>query len=219
MSMFKTAKVVAPAKPAKAGKNEVKLAGLKTLAEIDALIKALGSLKVTLDSEVKGVAFEHFYTHADGVRPTSFRGVDGDASASVELRKKATTSPLGEAEQALLTAANVPFEKMVGTVRMFGINPTYTANDELLAKVEAALTGIVPEDFIVVQEEKSKYVVTDDTVATAFKVNASREVIQAITVMAIKPKLATTDIAKIMDDVKAMIAATATVTVTNEVAA
>jgi hypothetical protein len=219
MGMFKTAKVVETKKPAKAGKAEVQVSGLKTLAEIDALIKALDTLKSTLSTEVKDFAFDHFYTTANGVRPTSFRGIDGDASASIEMRKKSTMSVLGEAEQQLLTEAGVPFEKMVGTVKMFGINPTYTTNDDLLAKVEAALTGIVPEDFIVVQEEKSKYVVTDATVEQAFAKNASREVIAAITVLAIKPKLAVTDIATIMDDVKAMIAATPVVAKSDEAAA
>lgn len=220
MGMFDKAAVVKTAKPAKAGKTEVQVVGLKTLAEVDALIKALSTIQATLSAEVKTFAFDHFYTTAHGVRPTSFRGVDGDASASIEMRKKSTMSVLGEAEQKLLTDAGVPFEKMVATQKMFGINPKYSEDQVLLAKVEAALTGQVPEDFIVVQEEKSKFVVTDATVEQAFAKSASRDVIAAVTVLAIKPKLAVTDIAAIMDDVKAMIAATpTTVTVTNEAAA
>jgi hypothetical protein len=210
--MFKNAKVVKEAKPAKAGKAEVEMPGLKTHAEIDALIKALTTIKGTLDVELKIEAMDKFMELGqNGIRPESFRGIDGTASASIELRKRSTMSPLTTEQVALLAAHNVSVETLVGTHKMFGINPTYTENTDLLDKVEAALAGIVPEDFIVVQEEKSKIVVGEKTMIEAFANKAPRAVIEAITVLAIKPKLAVTDIAAIMDSVKEMIAATPTV--------
>lgn len=209
MSMFANAKPVETKKPAgkKSAKQEVSLVGLQTMAEIDALMKALAGMKEAVEAGVKADAFDHFYSTADGKRPTSFRGVDGIASASVELRKRSTMSALSETEQALLTEHNVPFEKLIATQKLFGINPVYAEDTALLGKVETALSGIVPADFIVVQEERSKSVVTDATLDTAFAQRTPREVIQAITVLAVKPKLAVTDLVSIMDDVKKMIAA------------
>lgn len=217
MSMFANAKPVAEKKATKKStKTEVSMPGLQTMAEIDALMKALAGMKEAVEAGVKSDAFDHFYTTADGKRPESFRGVDGIASASIELRKRSTMSALSETEQALLTEHNVPFEKLVATQKLFGINPVYAENTELLGKVETALTGIVPADFIVVQEERSKSVVTDATLEKAFAQKTPREVIQAITVLAVKPKLAVTDLASILDDVKAMIAATPAATVSEQ---
>lgn len=205
MSMFANAKVVKAAKAPKAGKVEVKMVGLQSLAEVDALIDALSALKTTLAAEVKSAAFEHFISVADGKRPDNFRGVEGIASASIELRKRSTTSPLGEAELALLAEHDIPAEKLVATQKMFGIDPKYTGDTALLDVVSAALEGKVPEDFIVVQEERSKTVVTDETLRVAFSKNV-RDVIAAVTVLAIKPKLDETDLGRIMDDLRAVIA-------------
>ena len=208
MSMFKTAKTI-EAKPAakKNNKAEVQMKGLEQLAEIDALVKSLSGIYKSLESKVKSAAFDHFYSFVGDSRPASFRGVEGIASASLEMRKRSTASALSEAEQALLAQHNLPTEKSIATNKMFGINPIYAENDALLAKVEAALAGIVPDDFIVLQEEKSKVVVTDETIELAFRSKTTpAEVIQAITVLAIKPKLEVTDINKILADVKALIA-------------
>lgn len=207
MSMFAKAKAVNVPKAKAAGKDEVQLYGLETLAELDALIKALTTMKSTLDVEVKGAAFDRFVQIGKdngGKRPDSFRGIDGKASASIELRKRSTASVLTQDEQDMMTKLGIPFEKMIGMQKMFGINPIYSENTDLLAKVETALAGVVPEDFIVVQEETSKMVVTDESVEMAFKKNI-KEVIKAVTTLAIKPKLAVTDIGQIMDSVKAMI--------------
>ena len=211
--MFKNAKAVeAPAKPAaKKAKTEIQLADLLQVAEIDALMKALASAKVALDSTVKAEAFTEFMTMAaDGSRPESFRGVDGIASASVELRKRSTMSALSDDEVALLTKYGLKVEKMIATQKLFGINPKHAENEALLEKVEAALKDIVPEDFIVVQEEKSKFVVADSVIEAAFKSKAPREVIEAVTVLALKPKLEVTDIAAIIENVKDLITVPAT---------
>jgi hypothetical protein len=209
MSMFKTAKAIetTPAKKAADKKDQVALPGLLHLAEIDALMKSLAGLKTTLEQEVKAEGFDHFFDVAQktGKRPDNFRGVDGIATASIEMRKRSTASALSEEEQALFEKHNLPTQKVVSVQKLFGINPAFANDDALLEKVSVALEGIVPDNFIVVQEEKFKIVVGDETMDAAFTNKAPREIIEAITVMAIKPKLESTDIAKIINDVKGML--------------
>lgn len=204
--LFTNAKAVAPMKSAskKSDKSEVKLAGLEQLTQIDALIKALTAAKTTIEGDVKSAAFDHFFNEAQATakRPDNFRGVEGDATASIEMRKRSTASALSDEEVALFESHGLVVEKAVSVQQLFGINPIHATNTKLLEKVEAALDGIVPEDFIVVQEEKSKNVVGEATMEKAFAIKAPREIIEAITVMAIKPKLNTTDIGAIIDSVK-----------------
>jgi O-acetyl-ADP-ribose deacetylase (regulator of RNase III) len=208
--MFKNATVISPKAPAaskKSTKQEIALTGLLQLAELDAAIKALGGMKEALEQSVKAQAFDEFMDMAaDGTRPESFRGVEGIASASVEMRKRSTNSALTESEVALLEAHGLKAEKVIATPKLFGINPKHAENTELLAAVEAALADIVPEDFIVIQEERSKMVVGDAVIEQAFKSKSPREVIQAVTTMALKPKLETTNIEAILADVRGMLA-------------
>ena len=208
-SLFAKAKTVAPAKAAtkKSTKDEVQLDGLQQLAEIDALIKALTAAKTTIEQSVKSDAFDHFFSlaQADAKRPENFRGIDGNASASIELRKRSTASALSDEEVALFEQHGLVVEKAVSVQKLFGINPAYASDDNLLEAVSNAIADIVPADFIVVQEEKSKNVVGDATMDKAFSIKAPREIIEAITVMAVKPKLANTDIAEILSNVKTLL--------------
>lgn len=218
--MFSTAKVIAPAAKTTKAKAENQLEGLEQLAQVDALIKSLEAVKATLDAEVKSRALNIFIETANGRRPESFRGLEGTASASIELRKRSTTSPLNEDQIKLLASKGVAGEKVIVTNKMFGINPVHAENQELLAKVEAALKDIVPADFIVLQEEKSKIVVTDKAMETVFKEihmargaaknkeefaavsQEARTFIETVGVLAIKPTLQSTDVASLFDKVR-----------------
>jgi hypothetical protein len=208
-SLFANAKTVNPVKATKKSstKNEVQIDGLKQLAEIDALMKALTAAKTTLEQSVKSDAFDHFFNEAQETakRPDNFRGIDGYASASVEMRKRATTSALSDEEVKMFEKYDLEVEKVVAVQKLFAINPSYASDDKLLQKVEEAIAQIVPVDFIVVQEEKSKNVVGEATIDKAFSSKAPREIIEAITVMAIKPKLETTDIGEIINSVKTLL--------------
>jgi hypothetical protein len=207
-NLFKTAKTVeAPAtKSSKKTKPSVSLAGLEELAKLDAVIKALSTIKATVETEVKDLAFQMFFKEAQdkAARPDNFRAVDGAAEASIEMRKRSSASPVVD-DLPLFEMHNIPLEKKITTQRLFSINPRYENNDELLEKVSAALEGIVPDDFIMIQEEQSKMIVSDETVDYAFTNKAPEEIIRAISVLAIKPKLSETDISKLIDDVKGYI--------------
>ncbi len=191
----------------KATKDEVQLVGLEQLTQIDALIKALSAAKLTLEADVKSAAFDHFFNEAQATakRPDNFRGVEGDATASIEMRKRSTASALSDDEVALFESYDLVVEKSISVQKLFGINPAYAADDKLLSKVSEAISKFVPADFIVVQEEKSKNIVDEATIEKAFSIKAPREIIEAVTVMAIKPKLNNTDIGQIIDSVKTLL--------------
>jgi hypothetical protein len=160
-----------------------------------------------MGQEVKAAALDIFVDNANGKKPDSFRGLDDIASASVECRKRGTNSPLSEAEVELLTSCGIEVKKQVTVQQLFGINPKYAADDAMLEKISAALEAAgVPDDVIVVQEEVSKFVVDDAAAEKAFALN-NREAIETVITMAIKPKLETTDIASIMDDLKDVVVA------------
>lgn len=202
-NLFKKAAPVVTEKGTKKSKKaEFQITGLQQLAELDALIKSASSLKATLEQEVKSQALEIAIENANGKKPESFRGVDGIASASMEFRKRSSVSALSQSEIDLLAQYNIGVERVEVVKNLFAINPAYAADDSLLEKVSAALEGIVPDDFIMVQEGKEKFVVSDDTVNKAFEVKAPVEVIQTVITQAVKPKLETTDIVAIMDDLR-----------------
>lgn len=192
-NLFAAAKSVAPAKPAKKGKTEIAVPGVKLLAMMDAAMKAIEGVRKTTDAAVKDFCFNQFMQlskAAGGARPDSFKGTEGDATTSAELRKRSTLSTLGPAEVEYLESKKIPVGTDTKVQKLFGINPAYAENEELLAKVSAALADIVPEDFIVLQEGKTTRIVTDDTIAAAFK-SGDEQAIRMVTVQANKPALAT----------------------------
>jgi hypothetical protein len=210
MSLFATAKEIkAPAKSAKKNdKVEVAIPGLKNVAELDALIKSLTTIKATFEEQVKTDAMKYFTKEAvaNGKQPENFRGTDDTASASVELRKRSTASALSDDEVELLSSFGITTEKKVTVNELYGINPAYAGDSALLEKVSKAISKFVPADFIVKQEERSSTVVTDTTMEQVFKnPKAIKTVLSTVTLIAIKPKLEETDIDVIFADVKKIV--------------
>ena len=205
-NLFAKAKTIAaPKAAAKAQKTTINMPGLQQYAELKALQGAIAAVLGTMETEIKGQAFDQFLEVAQDTHqaPKSFDGVDGIATVNVQMRKRGTNSPLNPAELEVLSNAGLTAFEQVGVVEMFGINPVYAEDSKLLAKVNAALTKIVPEDFIVLQEKKAKMVVSDDTLAAAFKMETiDPEVIRVVTTLALKPKLTAVDIDSILTDVK-----------------
>ena len=191
MGMFATSKIIAakPSAKAKKEKDQIEITGLADLAKLDALIKAATAMKATIEADIKTTGFEHFMDKAGGTRPSSFEGVDGVATASVELRKRGTNSALNEEEVAALEAVGITPFKQIVTNGLFAINPKFAEDATLLAKVEKALSKIVPDDFIVRQEEVSKMVVSDEILDEAFRSAKPAPILAIMTTMALKPKL------------------------------
>jgi hypothetical protein len=205
--MFATAKAIAakPTAKAKKDKLQIEVSGLADLAKLDALIKAATAMKATLETEIKTFGFDQFMEMAGGTRPSSFEGTDGVATASVELRKRGTNSALNEEEVAALQAAGITPFKQIVTNGLFAINPKYAEDATLLGKVEKSLAKIVPEDFIVRQDEVSKLVVSDEILDEAFRTAKPAPVLAIMTTMALKPKLSDAyDMKQLLDDAKAI---------------
>jgi len=210
MNMFDKAK--ANAKPAvttkvaeKSKKVEIDLPGIESVAQIDALIKTLTGVKESLSAGVKSEAMTHFLAMANGTRPKNFTGLDGKASASVEMRQRASNSPLSEAEEAVLLAANLPIEEVVTVEELFVVNPVYANDSKLLKDVSKKIEKLVPDDFFIMQQKQSKKVVAEKTIDEAFKAHAAREVIEMITTLALKPQIVVGDMGELFDAVKAVV--------------
>jgi len=210
-NLFSKAAATAEPKKAAKGKSDKKefvIDGLETLTQLDFVIKAATGIKASIEGPVKSTAMDIFMEEAaaHAKKPESFRGIDGKASASVELRKRSTASALSEDEVALLAKMGISAEQVILTQKLFGVNPKYAEDEKLLEKVSAAIEGIVPDDFFVVQEERSKMVVGDKALETAFSNKAPREVIEMMTTLALKPKLSNPDVVAIMDELKEVLA-------------
>lgn len=198
MSIFANAKTIkAPAaSKGKKAKVEVELPGLENFSLIGALIKSLEAVQSSFEDQVKGEARDHFIAEGTDRRPENFRGVDGAAEASIELRKRSTRSVLNDAEIEALEADGVPVETVEDVAETFVINPAYAADSVLLGKIEKALKKVpgLPEDFILAQEGKRRVVVSDDTVSVVFAKGLAEKFIDTVCTLAIKPKLDTPDL-------------------------
>jgi len=196
MAMIKNAKSLEEKPSKKASKKEeVEIAQLSELAKLDALIKTLSTMKANVEQSVKETAFKKFIEDAkiSHKKVDSFRGVDGDTSASVEIRKRTSAAKLSKDEITYLTSKNIPVETVIEVQKLYSINPKYASDDVLMEKIEialeTALEGIVDtSDFFVVQEERSKVVVGDETITKAFAGEIDEQVIRMTTCLAIKPK-------------------------------
>lgn len=205
-NMFTAAKAApAPVKAkAKADKETVQMDGLEGLAALTALIKNLEAVKSTIEAEVKAEQRAHFIEHG----AKNFIGVDGIATASIECRKRSTTSVLSDAEVEALEAADIPVGSIEVMPERFVVNPDKMSDQKLLQRVSDALSKIPgTEDFIMLQEGVTKSVVTEETFAKATETKDLRsQFISTVAVMAVKPKLdGEVDVAKLLDMSKALL--------------
>lgn len=209
-NLFAKAKTVAAPKTAaaKKTKEEIALDGIQQLAELKAMAASIEAVMSSLEGEIKEAGFEKFLEMDTKVRPESFKGVDGYGTCSVEMRKRGTNSTLNADEIEVLEKLGLtPFEQVV-TAEMFGINPAYAGNEVLMNKVSKALEKIVPEDFIVLQEGKTKLVVDEKLLDAAFKLEGEgrTDALRICTTMALKPRLnADYPMEKLADNVAAIL--------------
>lgn len=199
MSIFANAKKVdaKPTAAAKKSKQEIAIKGIERLSEMKAMIQSLEAAAKTIEGEVKDLGFAEFLKMDTKTRPESFKGTEGFASCSVEMRKRGTNSALNLDEVEVLENLGLKAFTQVVTTEMFGINPAYAANEKLMGLVSDALKDIVPDDFIVLQAGVTKSVVDDSLCDAAFQLPSTTKEEQAkrakalaiVTTMALKPKL------------------------------
>lgn len=182
-------------KAKKSDRAEIQVPGLMALARIDAAMKALKALKETHETKVHAFMRDYFVRVgcATKSQPENFRGLDGAASASMELRKRSVNSQLTEAQVLLCTQYGVPVAESADRVETFVINPAYLENSELMEKVGLALSKVkgIPEDFIQKQVATKKMIVTDESLASIFSkpVDDATKLFDVVGVLAVKPKI------------------------------
>jgi hypothetical protein len=196
-NIFATA-TVAPAKKStkKAEKVEVAINGLEVYAALDAAYKTIEALKVSarenIDSQIRAYFVEKGV--ALGAQPANFRGIDSDASASCELRKRSSRSVLNEQEIQILEEAGIPVDEITDKPETFIINPAYLADTELMTKIGEILGAVegIPADFMQKQEAKKSSIVNDESLVTLFKKGEKEigELLPILTTTAVKPTLA-----------------------------
>lgn len=206
LNMFEVAKaqpVKAAAKSKGKTKDEVVLEGLEDVAVLDALIKSLTGLKDSLRGPVNDQMREIFIDGSE-----NFLAVEGDASASAELRKRATTSPLTTEEVEALKADDIVVGEIERTPERFVINPAYADNSVLLEKVSKALAKVagMPNDFVQFQAGVKVPVVTDETFeAVMGDKELAAKYIDTVGVLALKPKLENADLAFMVEKAKKLL--------------
>ncbi len=190
---FATAPVLAkPAKKKRDDRIEVAIKRLEDLAAVQATIKSLKAMEETMMDDVKDQITEWFLTNgcATQEQPDNFRGIDGDATASCELRKRSSASALSDDEQAILAEHNIPMETATEVEETFVINPAYLTDSKLMEKVAKALNGVkgIPDDFIMQQPGRKKVIIGEAAVGAAFKkpINIARKLLSIVAVPAVK---------------------------------
>ena len=200
----------APKKEKKSDKVELKTARLAQYAAVNALMKSLETIQATLKGDIEG----QMVTYFKGVvvdtkkKPDSYRGIDGEASASLEFRKRSVRSILTDAECETLTNAKIPYGEDVKVTECFVINPKYSEDSALLEKVSGALSKIkdLPEDLIQHQAKVATRTVTDETIDGLCKDPILfAQLFNVVSVLAIKAKTNVKDAEKLFDEVKDLI--------------
>jgi hypothetical protein len=169
-------------------------------------------MKESLASSVDAQIVDFFVnaSAASKRQPENFRGVEEDASASCELRKRSVRSPLNEVEVQILSENNSSVEEVVDRAETFIINPKYVTDEKLMSRVGMTLGKIpgMPADFIQKQEAKKTTVVADSALADVFAKPSDKvaELLRIVGVIALKPTLANTDLAAVMGMIQELVA-------------
>lgn len=174
------------------GKNGVEttkeIKGLEKYVALCAARDAIDTLIKTIEmDDVKPALSSEFVTagRLDGKRPANFHGVEGEAKASCELRKRAWNSSLTPEEVELLNKHKISTEERFGWV----INKAYANDIALQVKVSKALSAVegIPSDFI--QPVPVVRTTTNDSLDQLFRLPAKTitELLPIVGTLAIKP--------------------------------
>lgn len=201
-NLFATAKTVSAKKQTarKPKAVEVEIEGLEVYASIVAIEKTLKALKETYRAQIDEQLNEHFVNEGKAInrRPSNFKGREGDAAASCELRIRSSASGLSDIEQQLLERHGVETEVVETVTEAFIFNPEYRDRSDILEKVSEALSGVegLPSDLIMKQEGSSKVVVNEDSLNKVFTLPkaVAEQLLPIVGTLAVKPRLETSDV-------------------------
>jgi hypothetical protein len=196
--MFTNAKKVASVAPAAtkgkvAAKAVEPLFGLEDVAALDACAKAIKGLLDMRKSELKVSATENLIEKGlvRHSRPDTVHVSEGAfASGRMTVVKRSTASPLSQDELEVLaellpcerdednniTAIPGFAETLESVPAMLAVNPAYAHDEELLKRIDKALSGVkgIPEDFIVSVASRAKVVVSETATDMVFSLPAKK---------------------------------------------
>jgi hypothetical protein len=198
--MFAAAAInaVVPEKPKtkKAEKPGVEMGeALQKVAAIDAIMTSLKGIREQYEGQVKDEMADRFVSEGVAIhhRPENFRGVNGLAEASCELRKRSTASAIAEEEVSEFVKAGIEVEEIEVTPEAFLFNPEILSNPKHKAKLSAAIAaldfdGVQP---ILYQPAVKKYVATESMIDAVFskaKGKVAAKLMSMVTVLGLKTK-------------------------------
>jgi hypothetical protein len=211
-NLFTSAKTLT-AKAPKAKKAEapaIEIEGLENYAALDALEKAVKTLKETARVSVTDAAKDIFVNTGTKInaKPENFKAKEGNATASIQLKQRSSASGLTDIEIALLDKADIPTQVVEDRPETYIFNPAHL---EWLAKNGAAVSKALiklgaPDDVIQLQESTKKTVTTAESLDVLFAKPAKtiNELIAIVGSIAIRPSFEDQD--KAFDLVKKLAA-------------
>jgi hypothetical protein len=167
-NIFVKAKQNAKVEPKQEG--TVEIPGLRRLAALNIVIKALDALKTTEETAVKTTLKETFVKRGMelGHQPKNFTGVEGDASANCQCKKRSSRSSLTDEEVTLLEKFKIAYKKDISQPEAYTVNEKYVNDQEILKRVSKLLIKAGLEDFITLQSEKFTFVTTEVSIEEVF---------------------------------------------------
>jgi hypothetical protein len=189
----------APSKPAtkKSGaKATVNIEGLKALAALDTMIKALEAAKSLFDTSIKDGPMTDFFVEQGRAlkrAPESFTGVEDEATASCQFKAKGSNTTLPDEVAERFDALKVRYETVHDVPATAMINPAHAADEKLAAKLIKFIqkNDEYPADYLVIQEGRSRKVATEDSMVDVFSLareEDTRELLKMVGTLAIRPK-------------------------------
>lgn len=188
-------KTVAAPKKSKKVKAEIQLEKLDLIASLKVMEKTFENECQIHMAEAKEVSLEAMveFCHSTKLPPESLMGTGERSTASVEIRRKGTNSPLTSDAVKALTEAGVEFDNNVTVPARFVMNPDLS--QDILLKISMAIMKdptlraiheVTP--IIQRQEEVSINVASEETIRQIAKLNDKdqvRELLKVTTTLAI----------------------------------
>jgi len=207
-NLFESASPSAKAGLKKASDNASVVAGLEMVASIKAVEDILAGVKELYEGNVKVDMHTRFVSEGARLhkRPENYKGKEGDASASLQLKKRSSVSKLDATEAEMLRALNVPVDTIADT---FKINPEHAGNVELMDKINDALVAVegVPDNLFV--KETGKTIVSDESIESVFRMNdpdTISRLLPIVTTLAIRATLKDSKVETLTSAIKRVLA-------------
>lgn len=172
-------------------RDEVEIEGLKKVAALKMVADSIKNEADLRAEQVKAQVVEHYVDLMveSGRKPDSFVGVEDNASASCEIRKRGSNLSISEETAQKLVAVGVSVEKKVKVEQRLVLNPNL-GNDELV-KIKKVLDSNAETknmQIVMVQPEEFTYVTTDttlDELAALRKRELIAELVEAVATFAV----------------------------------